>query len=63
MLGYCWVNNLPSFIILRDFRLKKNMRGHMDTRDILGLEGRPLWSRLAYPLSNPIEKSILEELV
>jgi hypothetical protein len=30
---------------------------------MLGLEGRPFWPRLDYPLSNPVEKSILEELV
>jgi hypothetical protein len=63
MLGDCWVNNLLPSVILGNFRLQRNMRGHRDTRDMLGLEGRPLWSRLDYPLSNPIEKSSFEELV
>jgi hypothetical protein len=37
--------------------------GDKDTRDMLGLERRPFWPRLDYPLFNPIEKSRLEELV
>jgi hypothetical protein len=63
MVGDCWVNNLLPSIILRNFRLQRYMRGHRDTRNMLGMEGRPLWPRLDYPLSNPIEKSILKELV
>jgi hypothetical protein len=35
----------------------------MDTRNILGLEGRPLWSRLNYTLANPIEEPILKNTV
>jgi hypothetical protein len=57
------VNNiLPSFI-LGYFRLERNVRGNMDIGDMLGLEGRPLWYRMDYPLSNPIEKSILKDMV
>ena len=63
MLGDYWVNNLLPSVILGNFRLQINMRGHRDIKDMLGLEGRPLWCRLDYPLSNPIEKSILKELV
>jgi hypothetical protein len=63
MLGDCWVNNLLPSVILRNFRLQRNMRGNRDNKDIVGLEGRPLWSRLDYPLSNPIEKSSSKELV
>jgi hypothetical protein len=39
------------------------MRRHMDTRDILGLEGRPFWSRLNYSLPNPIEEPNLKKMV
>jgi hypothetical protein len=53
----------PAIHHSRNFRLQRYMQRHMDTRNILGLEGRPLWSRLDYPLSNPIEKSSLEELI
>jgi hypothetical protein len=63
MVGDCWVNNLLPSIILGNFRMQRYMGRHMDTRNILGLEERPLWYRLDYPLSNPIEKSSLEELV
>jgi hypothetical protein len=33
------------------------------TRKKLGLEGRPLWSRLDYPFPTLIEKPILKKLV
>jgi hypothetical protein len=46
----------------RELMVRK-MRRNMDTGNILGLEGRPLWSRLNYPLSNPIEESNLKKLV
>jgi hypothetical protein len=35
----------------------------MNTRDILRLEGGSLWSRMHYPLPNPIEEPILKQLV
>jgi hypothetical protein len=63
MVGDCWVNNLLPSIILGNFRLQRYMGRHRDTRNILGLEGRPLWSRLNYPLPNPIEKPSLKKLV
>jgi hypothetical protein len=63
MVGDCRVNNLLPFVVLRNFRLQRNMRGYMDTRDMLGIERRPLQSRLDYPLSNQIEKSSLENMV
>jgi hypothetical protein len=63
MVGYYWVNNLLPSVILGNFRLKRYMRGNRDTRNMLGLEGRPLWPSLDYPLSNPIEKSSLKEMV
>jgi hypothetical protein len=62
MVGdYCLNNLLPS-AILRKFKLQRYMRGHRGTRNMLGMEGRPLWLRLDYPLFNPIEKSILKEM-
>jgi hypothetical protein len=63
MVGNYWVNNLLPSIILGNFKFQRYMRGHNDTRNMLGLEGGPLWPRLDYPFSNPIEKSILKELV
>jgi hypothetical protein len=57
------VNNLLPSIILGNLRLKIYMRGYRDTRNMLGLEEWPLCSRLEYPLSNPIEKYSLKELV
>jgi hypothetical protein len=39
------------------------MGRHMDTENILGLEGRPLWSMMNYPLPNPIEEPSLKKLV
>ena len=47
----------------RELQVAKYMRGHMDTRNMLGMEGRPLWPRLDYPLSNLIEKSSFKEMV
>jgi hypothetical protein len=63
MVGYCWVNNLLPSIILGNFRLQRCMGRHKDTRNILGLEGRPLWSRMNYPFPNPIEKTNLKNPV
>jgi hypothetical protein len=47
----------------RKLQVAKIHEGHRNTRNMWGLEGRPLWPRLDYPLSNPIEKSILKEPV
>jgi hypothetical protein len=63
MLGDYSVKNIMPFVVLGNFRLQLNMRGDRDTRDMFGLEGRPFWSRLDYPLSNPNEKFVLEEMV
>jgi hypothetical protein len=60
MVGDCWVNNLFPSIILDNFWLQIYIGRHRDTRNILGLEGRPLWYKLNNPLPNPIEKPILK---
>jgi hypothetical protein len=39
------------------------MRRHMNTRDVLRLEGGYLWSRLYYSLPNLVEEPILKQLV
>jgi hypothetical protein len=57
------VNNFLPFVVLENFKLQRNMREYRDTRDMLGMERRPLWSRLDYSLSNLIKKSSLEEPV
>jgi hypothetical protein len=61
MVEYCWENNLLPSIILESFRLQRYMRGHRDTRNMLGMDEMHLSPRLDYPLSNPIEKSSLKE--
>jgi hypothetical protein len=63
MVGDCRIDNLLPSIIFRNFWLHGYMRRHKNTRDILRLEGRPLWSRLNYPLPNPIEEPSLKQLV
>jgi hypothetical protein len=42
MVGDCWVNNLPPFVIIDKFKFQINIRGYRDIKDILGLEGMPL---------------------
>jgi hypothetical protein len=39
------------------------MRRHMNTRDVLRLKGRSLWSRLYYSLPDPVKEPNLEQLV
>jgi hypothetical protein len=39
------------------------MRRHRNTRDVLRLEGRSLWSRLYYSFPNPVKEPSLEQLV
>jgi hypothetical protein len=39
------------------------MRRHINTRDILRLEGRSLWSRLYYSFPSPVEEPKLKQLV
>jgi hypothetical protein len=57
------IDNLLPSIICRDFWLQGHMRRHMNTRDILRLEGRSLWSGLYYSFPNPVEEPSLEQLV
>jgi hypothetical protein len=39
------------------------MMRHNNTRDVLRLEGRSLWSRMYYPLSDLVEEPNLKQLV
>jgi hypothetical protein len=62
-VGDCQIDNLPPSILLTNFWLHGYMRRHMNTRDILRLEGRSLWSGLNYPFPNTIEEPSLKQVV
>jgi hypothetical protein len=61
--GRLSIDDLLPSIIFRNFWLHGYMRRNMNTRDILRLEGRPLWSGLNYPFPNPIEEPNLKQMV
>jgi hypothetical protein len=63
MVGDCQMKNLLPSIIFGDLWLHRYMGRHMDTKNIFGMEGRSLWSRMNYPLPNPIEEPNLKTLV
>jgi hypothetical protein len=57
------VDDLLPTIIFGDFRLQ-HMRMKENARDILRrLKRGSFWSRVHYPMANPIKKPILEQLV
>jgi hypothetical protein len=53
----------PTIPHSRELQVAKIHGGEWGYKNMLGLEGRPLWPRIYYPCSNPIGKYILEELV
>jgi hypothetical protein len=57
------VDNIIPSIIFRDFWLQGYIRRHRNTRDVLRLEGRSLWSRVYYSFPNPVKEPKLEQLV
>jgi hypothetical protein len=62
-VGDFQINNILPSILFGNFWLHRYMGRYKYRKDILRLEGRPLWSRLNYPLPNPIEEPILKKLV
>jgi hypothetical protein len=58
------VDDLLPTIICRDFRLQRHMWRNENARDILRrLERGYFWSRVHYPMSNPIKEPNFEKLV
>jgi hypothetical protein len=58
------VDNLLPTVICGDFGLQRHMWRNENARDILRrLERGYFWSRVHYPMANPIKEPILEQLV
>jgi hypothetical protein len=58
------VENILPTIICRDFRLQRHMWRNENAGNILRrMEMGYFWSRVHYPMANPIKEPILEQLV